>query len=76
MDCRAYCTAASYRIKPFYEIIRQRLKATYYRDAVHLEVPLTGLPNGNIFYFSFGAVVCWGLPKENEMQMIQAHATF
>lgn len=71
MDCRAYCTAASYKIKPFYEILRQRFKASYYRDSVHFEVPLSGMPNGDIFYFSYGAVVCWGLPQEIELEMLQ-----
>lgn len=71
MDCRAYCTAASYKIKPFYEILRQRFKASLYRDSVHFEVPLADLPNGDIFYFSYGAVVCWGMPKEIELEMIQ-----
>lgn len=70
MDCRAYCTAASYKIKSFYEILRQRFKASMHRDSVHFEVPLPGLPNGDIFYFSYGAVVCWGLPKETEIELI------
>ncbi len=71
MDCRAYCNAASYKIKPFYEILRQRFKASIYRDSVHFEVPLPGMPNGDIFYFSYGAVVCWGLPQEIELEMIK-----
>jgi uncharacterized Rmd1/YagE family protein len=76
MDCRAYCTAASYKIKPFYEIIRQDFKATIYRDALHLEVPRAGLPNGDIFYFSFGALVCWGLSRDVELEMIQLMQPF
>lgn len=71
MDCRAYCTAASYKIKPFFEVIRQSFKASFFRDTVHLEVPLNGQATGHIFFFSFGAVVSWGLPKEIELQMIQ-----
>ncbi len=76
MDCRAYCTAASYKIKSFYEILRQRFKASLIRDSVHLEIPLGGLPNGDIFYFAYGAVVCWGLPQEVEIELIKLMQPF
>lgn len=71
MDCRAYCTAASYKIKPFYEIFRQRYKASLFRDSVHFEIPLTDLSKGDVFFFSYGAVVCWGLSKDIEMELLQ-----
>jgi uncharacterized Rmd1/YagE family protein len=71
MDCRAYCTAAAYKIKPFYDFIRNSFKAASYKDAVHLEIPLSGLPYGHAFYFSYGALVCWGIPKEKELELIQ-----
>lgn len=71
MDCRAYCTAASYKIKPFYEQIRHRFKAASYKDVFHLEVPLPGLPNGDVFFFSYGSIVCWGLPRDIELEMLK-----
>ncbi|BBI16201.1 Sporulation protein RMD1 [Neochlamydia sp. EPS4] len=71
MDCRAYCTAASYKIKLFYEILRQRFPSASYRDAVHCSIPLPHLPPGDVFFFSYGAVVCWGLPKEIESEMLK-----
>jgi len=71
MDCRAYCSAASYKIKPFYEVLRHRYKATLYRDVLHFEIPLPGLPNGDIFYFGYGAVVSWGVPQEMELELLQ-----
>lgn len=76
MDCRAYCTAASYRIKPFYELLKNSYKATHYKDAVHLEVPLSGRSAGDIFYFSYGAVVCWGIPKESEHELLNLIKNF
>lgn len=71
MDCRAYCTAASYAIKPFFDQIRHRYKTSSYKDVIHLEVPLPGLPNGDAFFFSYGSVVCWGLPREIEFEMLK-----
>lgn len=70
MDCRAYCTATSYRIKQIYEYFRQRYKAALYRDVVHIEVPLPG-SSGDVFFFSYGATVCWGIPREVEKELLE-----
>lgn len=61
MDCRAYCTAASYQIKSLYEKIKGSSKATLYRDVVHVPVDTTEV-KGDVFYFPYGVTVCWGLP--------------
>lgn len=63
MDCRAYCTASSYHIKTLYESLKHvGANVTFYRDAVHFQVK-GDLP-GDIFYFSYGATVFWGLSYE------------
>lgn len=60
MNCLAYCTATSYLIKPLCD--RLKPNSTLYRDAIHFSVP--GIENGDIFYFSYGVTVCWGLAPE------------
>lgn len=63
MDCRAYCTASSYQIKALYEKLKEQHKPTVYRDVVHIRVP--GEKNyGDVFYFSYGAIVLWGFTPE------------
>jgi uncharacterized Rmd1/YagE family protein len=63
MDCRAYCTASSYHIKALYERFKQVGAAvTLYRDVIHFVVP--GAAIGDVFYFSYGATVFWGLNLE------------
>lgn len=69
MDCRAYCTASAYKMKPLFEALRTDYKATNFRDAIHVEVRTNGL-SGEVFIFSFGATVCWGIPKEKEQALI------
>lgn len=64
MDCFPFCTATSYRIKPLFESLKTRFKATLYRDVVHLEVGDTSVEPGHVFYFSYGAIVCWNLSRE------------
>ena len=60
MNCLAFCSATSYLIKPFYDSIKPN--ATFYRDVVHISVP--GDIQGDLFFFSYGATVSWGLTNE------------
>jgi len=63
MDCRAYCTASAYYIKALYEHFKQLgANVALYRDAIHFFLP--GDEGGDIFYFSYGAIVFWGLRPE------------
>lgn len=69
MDCRAYCTASSYKLKPMFEFFRTRYKTTIYRDVLHVELNASE-GAGDVFFFSYGALVCWSLTKEIESQLI------
>ncbi len=61
MNCLAYCTASSYKIKSFYDQLKP-LHATLYRDVIHVPVP--GMTIGDVFYFSYGVTVCWGIERD------------
>lgn len=63
MDCCAFCTAASYKIKPLIESLRGKYKCTLYRDVAYAEIPIDDKPC-DVFFFPYGATVCWGIPKE------------
>ena len=60
MDCSAYCTASSYTIKPLFDSLRAKYKTTLIRDVVHVEVS----DEIDVFYFPFGATICWGVSLE------------
>lgn len=63
MDCLAYCTASAYQIKALHDRFKQvGATVNLYRDVIHLVVP--GESIGDIFYFSYGAAVFWGLSRE------------
>lgn len=63
MDCRAYCKAASYQIKPLFEKLKEQYKPTLYRDVIHISIPVAD-EWGDIFYFPYGAMVAWKLSQE------------
>lgn len=64
MDCRAYCAASSYNIKPLYDRFKQvGANATLYRDVIHFVIP--GDLGSDVFYFSYGTAVFWGVSPED-----------
>lgn len=69
MDCFAFCSATSYMVKPLFESLKTRFKATLYRDVIHIEVVHKN-QNGDIFFFSYGAIVCWNMPKEAALEFL------
>jgi uncharacterized Rmd1/YagE family protein len=70
MECLAYCTAISYSIKALYESLKGRFKATLYRDVIHVEVISQGNTR-DLFYFPYGAIVCWNMSKEIAQQFLE-----
>lgn len=75
MDCRAYCTASSYRIKALQESFKGRFKTAAYRDVIHVEIPIEK-GHGDVFYFSYGALVCWGISREKEIEILDGIKEF
>ena len=54
-------------------MLQTRYSATLYRDVIHIAVPGDSL--ADVFYFAYGAVVCWNLTREQGMQFVSmAHA--
>lgn len=49
-------------------MLQTRFKATLYRDVIHIAVP--GDHPADVFYFSYGAVICWNLTKEQGMKFV------
>lgn len=77
MDCSAFCTATSYRIKLLYEATRELFKSTLYRDVLHLSIPPhDGKDQGDVFFFSYGAIVCWGISQESVLHFIKEVKAF
>lgn len=63
MDCCAFCNASAYKIKPFLESLKGQYKTAFYRDVAYVAMPFEG-KTVDLFYFPYGALVCWGVSKE------------
>lgn len=75
MEIIAFCTATSYRIKPLFESLRGRFKATLFRDVIHVEI-LLGNEASELFYFPYGAMVCWNMTKESAKPFLEEVRAF
>src|SRR4029077_12497296 len=58
-----------------FESLRHRFKSTLYRDVIHIEVPTLN-QIGDVFYFPYGAVVCWNISKETSLQFLEETRPF
>jgi uncharacterized Rmd1/YagE family protein len=67
--CSAYCTAASYRLPELLVHLQLRgLAASLFRSGNVVHRPFS--TTGDIFYFSYGTMVTWGLSKEEEEALL------
>lgn len=66
MHCATYCTAESYPIPALETRLKQQWPTTLYRDVVHA----TLAEGSDVFFFSYGVVICWGLSEEQELRLI------
>lgn len=56
--------------------MRNRFKGTLYRDVLHLNIPNGEQESGDVFFFSYGALVCWGISQERVQQFLKEVKAF
>lgn len=72
MRCTSYCTASSYDILKLFQNLHLRGITQLYRDVIHTQVKEDKKIKGDLFFFSYGAVVCWGFTTEEERELLQS----
>lgn len=76
MRCTCYCTAASYDIPRLYQYLQRLGSTQLFRDVIHIQLKEDKLVKGDVFYFSYGSVVCWGFTEEEEKEILQSIKEF
>lgn len=69
MRCTAYCTAASYNLTSLFEFFKKTKTVSLYRDVVHV---LFRPENGDLYFFSYGVMVSWGLTEAEELEVLDS----
>jgi uncharacterized Rmd1/YagE family protein len=69
--CVAYCTASAYNLKGLLDTFKAHYKASSFKDLVHLDIRLSGSKHPeDVFCFSYGVVVMWGMTQEREQEFL------
>jgi len=68
MRCSACCTAASYNLAKLFDVLKKHYATTLYRDTIHVSL---AEDQQDVFFFSYGVSVFWGLSEEEESQILQ-----
>jgi uncharacterized Rmd1/YagE family protein len=76
MRCTCYCTAASYDIPRLFQYLQRLGTTQLFRDVIHIQIKEDKHIKGDIFYFSYGSVVCWGFSEEDEKEIVSALKEF
>ena len=76
MRCTCYCTASSYDIPRLFQYLQRLGSTQLFRDVIHIQIKEDKQIKGDIFYFSYGAVVCWGFTEEEEKEILQSLKEF
>ena len=66
MHCFGCCTATAYELKELFDHLNRKGGATLYKDAIHIR-----FREGDVFFFSYGVIVFWGIRKEDEKILIE-----
>lgn len=67
MRCAAYCTAGHYNLAKLFEILKGHAP-TLYLDTIHITYSSS---DQDVFFFSYGVALFWGLTEEEEMRVLQ-----
>ena len=70
MRCTTFCTASAYDLPRLQQFLSSTSLTQTYRDALHVQVKKDKAAHGDIFFFDFGATVCWSLSHEEEREII------
>jgi uncharacterized Rmd1/YagE family protein len=76
MRCSCYCTASSYDIPRLFQHLQKLGSTQLFRDAIHLQIKEDSHVKGEIFYFPYGSIVCWGFTEEEEKDILSSLKEF
>lgn len=76
MRCTGYCTASSYDTPRLLQALQKNGPAQLYRDVVHACIKEDRRTRGDVFYFNYGVVVCWGYSLAEEQAILDSLREF
>ncbi len=71
MRCTSFCTANQIDLTKLNIELNFSNKPHAHKDVIHQEIPKERSHSGDVFYFSYGAIVMWGLDESEENQILE-----
>lgn len=69
MRAAAYCTCSVYILPELLAYLRERYTVTRFREVLHIHLP-NHAEEGDVFFFPYGTMVCWGVGIEGEKNLL------
>jgi uncharacterized Rmd1/YagE family protein len=76
MRCTSFCTANQIDLTRLNIELNFSSKPHLFKDVIHQEILKERSHSGDVFYFSYGAVVMWGLEETEEKQVLEVLKRF
>lgn len=76
MRCTCYCNAAAYDIPSLFQYLQRLGQTQLFRDVIHIQIKEDKHVKGDVFYFSYGSIVCWGFTEEEEREILASIKEF
>jgi len=76
MRCTCYNTASGYDIPRLFLNLQRLGPSQLFRNVAHVQLKEGSLNTGDIFYFPYGSVVCWGLTEAEEKVILKSLKEF
>ncbi|MDB6097002.1 MAG: hypothetical protein JWM09_1280 [Francisellaceae bacterium] len=72
MRCVAYCVSTSFDTAKLFDYLKERYGAKRYREVLAIQLGKTDevSDEGQVFFYPYGALVCWGLEIPQEKSLI------
>lgn len=68
--CSAFCTSENYNLDHIQNYLQDQGQNPLFFRTGQVVHRLFGLDEGDVFYFSYGTVVCWGLSQDEEQAIL------
>ena len=76
MRCTSYCTASAFDIPKLFQSLSAHHTVQLFRNVVYVGISENKNHVKDVFYFSYGVVLCWGMNEEEELEALAAIKDF
>jgi uncharacterized Rmd1/YagE family protein len=76
MRCAAFCIATAFDNNGLLNYLKSQYTVTRFREVLHVQLKVESKNDSDVFFFPYGAVVCWGLDEHFERDLLQTIRRF